>query len=83
MLLLNVLVAFFDKIHLKIRFYYFLVFNVCKVGGENEVKIYAMVGEIVYSWGKCGREKFGRTIDDRTKDIVPYLELKDPKSSIF
>ena len=55
----------------------------CKVGGENEAKIYAMVGETVYSWGKCSREKFGGTIDDRTKDIAPYLELKDPKSSIF
>ena len=35
------------------------------------VGIYAMVGEAVYSRGKCGRKKVGRTKDDRGKDVVP------------
>ena len=31
-----------------------------------------MVGEASYNRGKCGRKKVGRTIDDWTKDVVPY-----------
>ena len=37
------------------------------------VGIYAMVGEAVYSRGKCGRKKVGREKDDREKDVVPIL----------
>ena len=36
--------------------------------------IYAMVGETVYSQVKCYWKKVGRTIDDRTKDVVPSFK---------
>ena len=37
------------------------------------VRIYAIVGEAVYSRGKCGPKRVGQTKDDRGKDVVPQL----------
>ena len=39
--------------------------------------IYAMVGEAVYSRGKCSRKNSGWGNNDRTKDIVPKKTLNN------
>ena len=39
-------------------------------------KLY-LVGDAVYGRGRAGRKTAFRTIDDRTKDVVPLVEKGD------
>ena len=43
--------------------------------GRGTLYLYALVGECVYLYegrGRDGREKVGRTNNDRGKDVVPF-----------